>query len=102
MASRIQAWSRRPVRVARSGAASSALASSSVRKVTMVWSPRLAGMARTLAMSAVGGGGGGGTGGGEGEGGVGRGWPGVAGRVSFASFVLDGVEERRDQRRVEP
>ena len=46
-ASRIMAWSRRPIQVARSGASSSASSSGSVRNVTSAWSWRLDGIART-------------------------------------------------------
>ena len=46
-------WSRRPVYVERSGAASSALISGSVRKVTSLLSKRLGGMARTRSMRAA-------------------------------------------------
>ena len=52
-ASSIQAWSRRPVRVDRSGAARRASVSVAVRNVTIVWSARLGGMARTRSMSAA-------------------------------------------------
>jgi hypothetical protein len=46
-------WSRRPVQVDRSGTASSALISGSVRKVTSPLSKRLGGMARTRSMRAA-------------------------------------------------
>ena len=97
-ASRSSAWSRRPVQVVRSGAASSASISGSVRKVTSARSKRLGGIASTrwivrgvlgVAQRGVA------------EQRVDRGQPGVAGADAVAALVFEVVEERADQRRVE-
>ena len=92
------AWSRRPVQVDRSGAASNASISGSVRKVTSRRSKRFGGMARTRSIS------GGMLGMAKGrisEQRADRGKPGVAGAHAVLPLVLQVVEEGADQRGIE-